>query len=71
MEKDNLSKDPAYYLTLIKIEGHRTYRVLLHNVIDGFEKEWNKGKHPKVTEKLVYRIDRLTGEMKQIEHITS
>ena len=60
---DGSKKEPAYYLTIFKIEGHQTYRSDLSGYKEGFiEKTQSKG-FPKVTEFKTYRIDRLTGEM--------
>lgn len=63
-------KDLAYYLTLYKIEGHQTWRASLSQKKDGFElqiKNQNAGKFPKVTEKMVMRIDRLTGGFSEVK----
>ena len=59
-------KDKAYYLTLFKIEGHETYRAHLAGNLEAFEVEWSKGAHPKVTEKVVKRVDRITGVIQDI-----
>ena len=61
MYKDK--KDLVYYVTLFKIEGHETWRASLSLHHDGFDREWNDGAHPKVTDKDVFRIDRLTGQI--------
>lgn len=64
--------DPAYYLTLFKLEGHETWRASLKMQKDGFDKEWestqsfNGGKKPKITEKNVIRIDRITGQIRPL-----
>lgn len=61
-------KDMAYYLTLFKIEGHSTWRSHVSGKKDGFDHEWSVGEihHPKVTERKTLRIDRITGEFKEI-----
>lgn len=56
-------KELAYYLTLFKLEGHTTWRAHLGGHKDAFDTEqkaWGK-KGPKITEKVVMRIDRITG----------
>lgn len=57
-------KDLAYYLTLFKIEGHTTWRAHLSQKAEAFQddikKNWNQNP-PTVTEKMVVRIDRVTG----------
>lgn len=63
-KKNNKPKDLAYYLTMFKIEGHETWRVQLHPTPEGFAAEIAKAINmPKVTEKKVHRIDRITGEI--------
>lgn len=65
-EKSNKSKELAYYLTVFKIEGHTTYRALLHSDTGGFAREWeHDGKHPAPLDKKIYRFDRITGEIKE------
>lgn len=64
-KEDTSSKDLGYYVTLFKIEGHSTFRAHLHSDAGGFDREWSQGgTRPKITEKRVYRIDRITGEWK-------
>lgn len=57
-------KKPAYFLTLYKLEGHTTWRANLGGDEDHFNREiktnW-KNNAPKVTEKRIIKIDRLTG----------
>ena len=69
-EQRHLPPDHAYYLTLFKIEGHDTWRTHLSGHKDGFEKSCVKSCvgsiHPKVTEKKVIRIDRITGNIKDL-----
>mgnify|MGYP001564470505 CR=1 FL=1 len=56
--------DLAYYLTLFKIEGHSTWRSHLASARGKFERERSSWTHPpKITDKKVYRIDRVTGEI--------
>lgn len=60
-------KDPSelcYYLTVFKLKGHTTYRATLHQKKDNFNE--NVAKHTDITEKKVYRIDRITSEIKEI-----
>lgn len=64
--KPEQKKDLAYYLTLFKIEGHQTWRADLKTSPDDFEKLLPKV-FPKITEKNVIRIDRLTGTISPIE----
>lgn len=66
-------KDLAYYLTVFTLEGHETWRVHVNTNPSAFEeiemKNWKaaKGKKAaKLSQKKVYRIDRLTGEIKLI-----
>lgn len=60
-------KELAYYLTLFKIEGHETWHSELSKHRDGFDE--NRRKQgliqalPKVTDKKVFRVDRITGEI--------
>lgn len=58
-----MEKDLAYYLTLYKLEGHETWRVVLGRDKDYFEQKEikNWGPNVKITEKNVIRIDRLSG----------
>jgi len=60
----NKTGELAYYLTLMKIEGHTTWRAHLSGHATGFQEEWSTGKHPAITEKQVFRIDRITGAIK-------
>lgn len=60
--KEPKRADPAYYLTLFKIEGHKTYRA--HIAGDLTSLQYNMGENaPTITEKKVYRVDRVTGEI--------
>ena len=64
--KEQPKKELAYYLTLYKIEGHETWRANLQANKDGFDKQWNsqtQGKVPKITDKNVIRVDRITGTL--------
>lgn len=63
MEKQKL-KDPSYYLTLFKIEGHETYRAHLSNRKTGFETDVVP--NTKVVETKAIRFDRITGNFEQI-----
>ena len=59
-------KELCYYLTLFKIEGHKTWRLFIGNDSGSFDRMWttnNEGKKPKITEKRIYRIDRFSGEI--------
>lgn len=55
-------KDLCYYMTLFKIEGHTTYRGHFAAAKDAFDKQLQPTT-PKITERKVYRIDRITGEL--------
>lgn len=59
-EKVAKGKDMAYYLTQFKIEGHSTWRVHVCGHATGFAESVEP--NTKVTEKIVTRIDRVTGE---------
>lgn len=65
--KEQPKKDLAYYLTLFKIEGHETWRADIKDEKDKFEKLMPKN-FPKITEKNVIRIDRITGTIMPIEN---
>lgn len=61
-------KDPAYYLTLFRLEGHQTWRAHLARRKDGFDHEWNmqqQGEKPKILERQVLKIDCITGGFSQ------
>ena len=62
MSKAN-SKELFYFLTLFKIKGHSTWRTDLSQTKDSFEVR--VAKMTTVTEKKVYRIDRITGVMNE------
>ena len=58
-------KELAYYLTMFKVEGHSTWRAHLAQSKEGFadDQKKNWGKHaPTVTETMVMRVDRITGQ---------
>lgn len=62
--KEN-KKDPSYYVTLFKIEGHTTWRAHMGADEKAFArqvKDW-KTNAPKIIAKKVIRIDRLTGHV--------
>jgi hypothetical protein len=61
-----LKGDLAYYLTLITIEGHRTWRAFVKPDAQGFDREWATGRHPKVTDRRTFHIDRITGNISQL-----
>lgn len=57
---------PFYYLTLFKLEGHSSWRAHLSGMQTAFDDEalkWTNA--PKITEKQVIKIDRLTGTFVQ------
>lgn len=59
-----MSEDQMYYLTMFKLEGHKTWRVDIKRDAGGFDREWKKVKNaPKVTEKKIIRINKITGEL--------
>lgn len=60
MKKDSV--DLNYYLTLYQLEGHTTWRASLSSHKKGFQKE-ALNINPKITDVLVYRIDRTTGSV--------
>ena len=67
----NNKKELAYYLTLFKIEGHETWRSALKSDKLGFDREVeiqskSNQSYPTITDKKVYRIDRMTGEVSQV-----
>ena len=64
----NSQKELAYYLTVFKIEGHETWRGHLGGSVGAFgvQLKNNDGKHPKVTAKKVYRIDRINGALEEL-----
>jgi len=57
-------KELAYYLTVFKIENHSTWRSFLGGNIDVFAGQVEA--FTKVTEKKTYRVDRISGEIKEI-----
>lgn len=66
----NKEKDLAYYLTLFKIDGHQTWRADLKGHRSGFDEminAINQKSRPKVTEKMIIRIDRLTGGFSEVK----
>ena len=63
-KKDN---GPAYYLTLFKIEGHETWRGHYGRNSDAFDVEWSTGIRPKVTARKLFRIDRISGDIKELK----
>ena len=64
--KPEPKKELAYYLTLFKIEGHETWRADIKANKEDFEKLLPKVS-PKITEKNVIRIDRITGTIMPLE----
>lgn len=57
-------KEMVYFLTLFKIEGHQTFRASLKSDADGFDREVkNTVNYPKITEKKIIKIDRITGNI--------
>lgn len=66
MEKEEKTlKNPFYFLTLFKIEGHSTWRQHVGKSESSFMKQMenSEGKPPVITEAKVIKIDRLTGEI--------
>ncbi len=56
-----------YYVTLFKIEGHETWRVHTGSNPDDLDSQLKGGNTvPKVTERKVQKIDRLTGEIEMM-----
>lgn len=57
-------KEKAYYLTLFKIEGHKTWRAHLAAGAKQFDEERSRWvKSPKITDRSTLRIDRITKEI--------
>ena len=63
--KKQEKKDLSYYLTLFKISGHQTWRTHISDHKDGFSKQIPNIKTD-ITDTQLYKIDRLTGEVKKI-----
>jgi hypothetical protein len=60
-------KDLSYYLTLYTLEGHETWRAHLGGLSDSFERQWKQNpKAPRITAKIVIKINRLTSELTYI-----
>ncbi len=66
--KKRILSDLAYYLNLFKIKGHETWRADIKDTKEGFENTFKnpQNKRPDITDRKTFRIDRLTGEIKQI-----
>lgn len=58
--------DLSYYVTLFKIEGHTTFRMHSSASKDGFEQQVAAFTKAPITEKKEFRIDRVTGAIKQL-----
>lgn len=58
-----------YYLTLYTLEGHKTWRAHLASDQRGFENQFynqQQGKPPRITAKIIIKINRLTSELTYI-----
>lgn len=65
--KHQAFKKPDYYLTLFKVKDHTTWRAAMHSGAEAFDNEVRKNMTKLViTETIVYKIDRLTGDIKKI-----
>lgn len=61
-------KEINYYLTLFKIKGHETWRANLSGGKNDFDRDWNStkgGKRPEVTDKKIFTINCVTGEIQE------
>lgn len=56
-------KELYYYLTLFKVEGHRTWRSHLTGYAEGFNDHVTKLLKVKVTDVRRYKVDRINGEI--------
>ena len=56
----------ASYVVGIRIQGHETWRFQIYPTVDGLEKDWAIGKHPKITAIKKFRFDRLTGKVSEL-----
>lgn len=56
------NSNPAYYLTLFKVDGHEKWRAMLNVSAKAFEDDCIKNmKGVKITEKQKFSIDRFSG----------
>ena len=56
-------KDPVYYIVLFKIEGLKKWRAVLLSREEDLEGSLGSDNMSKITEKKVFIIDRLNGEI--------
>lgn len=59
-------KELKYFICLFKLEGHRTWRMLIHGTMEGLELQLKPPHNKaKITAKKFFEIDRLTGLMEE------
>jgi hypothetical protein len=64
--KDNLPKELKYYICLFTLQGHRTWRMIIHPTVEGIERQLKPPHNrTKVTAKKFFEVNRLTGEMEE------
>lgn len=63
-----MEKELYYFIHLFKIKGHKTWRADFKGTQSGFEEQFKhpENKRPNITEMKIFKIDRITGEIKQI-----
>ena len=59
-----MNKQLVIYLTIYKLEGHETFRAHLGRDREAIDREATNNKWPKITERNVLVIDRITGVFK-------
>lgn len=65
--KSEPKKEITTLLSLFKIEGHNTYRVLLNKHEADFTRQIASPNFPKITERKVFIVDKINGTIKEIK----
>jgi len=62
-----MASSNKYFITLFKIEGHEQWRLNSAVSAEGFDEEAKRNKYPKITDRKVFVVDRITGEMSEVK----
>ena len=61
-----MNKELKYFFCLFTLEGHKTWRMLMHSTLEGLEKQLKPPHNgARVTAKRFFEIDRVTGKMEE------
>lgn len=62
-QKNPVKETTHYYVTLFKLKDHKTWHAHMARTANGFVNQTTGMNHQIITDKKVYKIDRMTGEL--------